>query len=143
MLSGARCVNGLMPLMLPGLPAGQVAAIMAEATSARFGLPEQTGLPVPSYDRTATDFDPLRYWRGPTWININWLLRRGMQYHGFIGEAEDLRMAMMRLVLRSGHFEYFQPVTGEGIGAADFSWTAALSLDLLADRSVPAYARAA
>jgi hypothetical protein len=143
LLSPARCVNGLMPLILPGLPAEHVAAIMAEATSARFGLPEQTGLPAPSYDRTAADFDPLRYWRGPIWININWLLRRGMQLHGFLGAAEDLRMAMMRLVLRSGHFEYFHPVTGEGIGAADFSWTAALSLDLLADRSVPAYARAA
>jgi len=142
-LSPVRCVNGLVPLMLPGLPAEQAAAIMVEAASERFGLPEQTGLPTPSYDRTAADFDPLRYWRGPIWINVNWLLRRGMQYHGYLGEAEDLRTAMMRLVVKSGHFEYFHPVTGEGIGASAFSWTAALSLDLLADRSIPAYARAA
>jgi hypothetical protein len=50
---------------------------------------------------------------------------------------------MLRLVHDSGHHEYFHPVTGEGIGAPAFSWTAALTLDLLADRSVPAYARAA
>jgi hypothetical protein len=66
-----------------------------------------------------------------------------MQLHGFRGEAEDLRASMLRLVHRSGHFEYFHPRTGEGIGAPAFSWTAALSLDLLADRSVPSYAAAA
>ena len=139
-LSPARCVSGLMPLLLPDLPAEAVEAVLTEARSARFGLAE---LPVPSYDRTAPDFDTKRYWRGPLWINVNWLLRRGLQVHGFRDEAEDLRTAMVRLVHRHGHFEYFHPVTGEGLGAPTFSWTAALSLDLLADRSVPAYARAA
>jgi hypothetical protein len=61
-LSPARCVSGLTPLILPGLPAEHVAAVMAEAESPRFGLPEQTTLPVPSYDRTAAEFDTLRYW---------------------------------------------------------------------------------
>jgi hypothetical protein len=141
-LSPARCISGLTPLLLPGLPAEHAAAIIREAQSARFGLPEQTELPAPSYDRTAADFDTLRYWRGPIWINVNWLLRRGMLLHGYLDEAEELRAAMLRLVHGSGHFEYFHPNTGEGIGAPSFSWTAALSLDLLADRSVPAYARA-
>jgi hypothetical protein len=40
-LSRARCVSGLTPLLLPGLPSEQAAAIMAEAGSARFGLPGQ------------------------------------------------------------------------------------------------------
>jgi hypothetical protein len=134
-LSPARCVNGLIPLILPGLPDRYVADIVAELRSNRFGLPELTGLPVPSYDRTAPDFDSLRYWRGPIWINANWLIRRGLQRHGYAGEAADLRAAMLRLVHRSGHYEYFHPMNGEGIGAPAFSWTAALSLDLLADRS--------
>ena len=136
-LSPARCVSGLMPLILPGLPAEYAAAIMAEAESARFGLPRRTGLPVPSYDRTAPDVDTLRYWRGPVWLNVNWLVRLGMLRHGYHRQAEELSTAMLRLVHRAGMFEYFHPNTGEGIGAPSFSWTAALSLDLLANRSVP------
>ncbi|NUO56719.1 MAG: hypothetical protein HOV71_20240 [Hamadaea sp.] len=126
--SKARCVNGLMPLILPGLPTEIAASLAAEAASERFGL---RPLPVPSYDRTAPDFDPLRYWRGPVWINVNWLLRRGFDGHGYAAEAETLRQAMLSLVDRSGCFEYFDPTTGAGIGTPEFSWTAALVLDLL------------
>ncbi len=136
-LSPARCVSGLMPLLLPDLPAEHVEGVLTETRSARFGFP------APSYDRTAADFDTMRYWRGPVWINVNWLLRRGLLVHGRRDEAEELRAAMVRLVHQHGHFEYFHPATGEGLGAPTFSWTAALALDLLADRSVPAYARAA
>lgn len=136
-LTKARCVSGLVPLILPGLPDERVAAIMAEMESDRFGLPERTGVPVPSYDRTAADFDTVRYWRGPVWINMNWLLRLGMLRHGFHDQAEELRTSMLTLIHRAGHFEYFDPITGEGIGAPSFGWTAALALDLLADRPSP------
>ncbi|WP_240669867.1 amylo-alpha-1,6-glucosidase [Actinoplanes solisilvae] len=135
-LSPARCVSGFQPLLLPDLPAEQVTGVLAEMRSERFGLPS------PSYDRTAPDFDTLRYWRGPVWINMNWLLRRGLLVHGRRAEAQELRKAMVRLVHDNGHYEYFDPDTGKGLGAPTFSWTAALALDLLADRSVPAYARA-
>ncbi|HEU4346575.1 MAG TPA: hypothetical protein VFR35_02180 [Actinoplanes sp.] len=130
-LSQARCVNGLVPLILPGLSAEHAAGIVAEIRSERFGLPGQTDLPVPSYDRTAPDFDPLRYWRGPIWINVNWLIRRGLRAHGYRDEAEALRTSMLRLVGKAGHYEYFHPKNGEGLGAPEFSWTAALTLDLL------------
>jgi hypothetical protein len=128
-LAPARCISGLLPLILPGLPEEQVEGLLAAATSERFGLGP---LPLPSYDRTAADFDRLRYWRGPVWINVNWLLWRGLRDHGHEAAAEDLRAAMLGLIRRSGCHEYFDPITGEGIGAAAFSWTAALALDLLA-----------
>ena len=37
----------------------------------------------------------------------------------------------MGLVERSGFREYFDPFTGEGYGSPDFSWTAALLIDVL------------
>ncbi|MEJ3744786.1 hypothetical protein WEI85_16005 [Actinomycetes bacterium KLBMP 9797] len=128
-LSPARCVNGLIPLILPDLARERAASLLAVARSAAFGLDP---LPVPSYDRTAPDLDRLRYWRGPIWISVNWLLWRGLRGHGFDTDAKALREAMLGLIRRSGYYEYFDPVTGEGIGSNAFSWTAALALDLLA-----------
>ena len=132
---GTHCVSGLLPLMLPDLPAEQVDGDHGGGPVGAVRAARAAGLPVPSYDRTAADFDTTRYWRGPLWINVNWLLRRGLLVHGFRDEAEELRTAMVRLVHAGGHFEYFHPDTGAGLGAPAFSWTAALALDLLADRS--------
>jgi hypothetical protein len=128
--SPARCVNGLLPLILPDLPAAQVESLVAAITSPRFGISER--MPVPSYDRCAADFDPYRYWRGPVWFNINWLLWRGLLTHHREALAGRLRGALLDLVRRSGSYEYFHPETGAGIGSPSFSWTAALTLDLLA-----------
>jgi hypothetical protein len=131
-LSPKRCVSGLVPLMLPELPAAQVKSLLAEATSSGFGLSERMELPLPSYDRTAPDLDPVRYWRGPIWINMNWLVWGGLRRHGQTALAAALRRSMIEVVRASGCYEYFHATTGAGVGTPEFSWTAALVLDLLA-----------
>ncbi|MGS2618816.1 MGH1-like glycoside hydrolase domain-containing protein [Micromonospora sp. LZ34] len=129
----ARTVLGLAPLVLPDLPARQVDALVVEARSARFGVARRMDRPLPSYDRTAPDFEPLRYWRGPSWLNIAWLVRRGMLTHGRPDLAAGLRESMVELVAGAGCHEYFHPDTGAGLGSPAFGWTAALLLDVLAD----------
>jgi hypothetical protein len=136
--SPARYIGGLVPLILADLPGAQVTAMLEAAASPAFGLsPAAAGpalplpLPLPSYDRTAADFDPLRYWRGPVWVNVNWLLWRGLLRHGRTALADSLRARMLALIERAGCYEYFDPSTGTGIGSPTFSWTAALALDLL------------
>ncbi|MEW2383952.1 hypothetical protein AB0873_17955 [Micromonospora sp. NPDC047707] len=129
----ARTALGLMPLGLPDLPARAAASVIAEACSARFGLAPRMERPLPSHDRTAPDFEPLRYWRGPSWLNLAWLLRRGLRAHGRPDLAAGLRRSMIGLVARSGCHEYFHPDTGAGLGSPAFGWTAALLLDVLAD----------
>jgi hypothetical protein len=79
-------------------------------------------------------FDPRRYWRGPVWLQINWLVAEGLAELGMAAEAAALRELSVTLV-RSGEFaEYFDALTGEPCGSRSFSWSAALTLDLLASR---------
>lgn len=42
--------------------------------------------------------------------------------------ANRIKDDSIALTSESGLFEYFNPVTGEGEGGHDFSWTAAMSL---------------
>ncbi len=91
--------------------------------------------PVPSYDLYGYGFSPVQYWRGPVWININWLLLRGLQRYGFDERAEHLRETTLELIREGGFYEYFHPTMGNGHGSDFFSWTAALLLDILLDRT--------
>ncbi|MFY1702724.1 MGH1-like glycoside hydrolase domain-containing protein [Micromonospora sp. WMMA1923] len=128
----ARTALGLVPLLLPDLPAGQVEAVLTEARSPRFGLAARMDRPLPSHDRTAPDFEPLRYWRGPSWLNLGWLLWQGLRTHGRPELAAGLAASMTALVATAGCHEYFHPDTGAGLGSPRFGWTAALLLDVLA-----------
>jgi glycogen debranching enzyme len=86
---------------------------------------------VTSTSKSSPAYDPRRYWRGPVWINLNWFLIRGLERVRLTGEAEELRRLTLRLVDRSGFSEYYEPSSGEPLGSDCFSWSAALTLDLL------------
>lgn len=98
-----------------------------------FCLDGNGGHPAPSYDRHGFGFSPARYWRGPVWINTNWLLMHGLSRYGFENHADRIEHAIVELVRSSGFYEYFHPTTGRGHGSDFFSWTAALLLDVLHD----------
>ncbi|MFI5688583.1 MGH1-like glycoside hydrolase domain-containing protein [Streptomyces sp. NPDC051636] len=125
-----RSVSGLIPLLLPGLPRDITAALVGTLTGPHFGLGATTRL-VPSYDLLGEAFDPHRYWRGPAWFNTGWLVERGLRAHGERERADALRSAILHTAEATGFAEYVDPYTGEACGAAGFSWTAALTLDLL------------
>ncbi|MEU2287577.1 hypothetical protein ABZ614_37685 [Streptomyces sp. NPDC013178] len=127
-----RGVSGLVPLLLPGLPPEVAAALVRTLRGPHFGLGTATRL-VPSYDLLGEAFDPHRYWRGPAWFNTSWLLERGLRAHGERAGADALREAVLEIAGTSEFAEYVDPYTGEACGATGFSWTAALTLDLLHD----------
>lgn len=87
--------------------------------------------PVPSVPRNMRFFDANRYWQGPTWINMNWLLIDGLERMGYEVEAEALKSHTIEMMRENGIWEYYNPLTGAGLGSSDFTWSAALGLDLL------------
>jgi neutral trehalase len=90
-----------------------------------------------SFDPTSEAFDPGRYWRGPVWVNLNWLLYHGLLRYGFGRLAEKVRKDTLELLEQYGFYEYFDPRRqldlgkSHAYGGNNFSWSAALYLDLI------------
>jgi len=91
-------------------------------------------LPIPTVPSDAPTFDPVLYWRGPVWVNVNWLAVDGLLHLGLEGAAEAIREQTLDRLDAAGLAEYFNPLTGAACGAPEFSWSAALALDFLANR---------
>jgi glycogen debranching enzyme len=82
--------------------------------------------PVPSVARKDIAFragESDFIWRGPTWAVNNWFLYYGLRHRRFTQRAERLRDSLQRLVEKSGFREYYDPFTGEGYGAREFTWS--------------------
>ncbi|MEU1533975.1 MGH1-like glycoside hydrolase domain-containing protein [Streptomyces fagopyri] len=122
-------VTGLIPLIVPHLPRHIAGRLVETLTGPHFDAPA-THL-VPSYALTGHAFDAQRYWRGPAWFNTAWLMHLGLRTHGREQEAERLRQGFLQEAAHSDFAEYIDPTTGAARGARHFSWTAALTLDLL------------
>lgn len=87
--------------------------------------------PLPTVPLNSPWYDEHKYWQGPTWININWLIIDGLKRYGFDKEAEHIKNQSLKLVASSGSYEYFSAKNGSPAGAKNFSWTAALIIDLI------------
>jgi glycogen debranching enzyme len=126
-------VDDLFPLYAGAPDERRARRLFAEAlwSPERFGPSPGAPWAVTSVSKSSAAFDESRYWRGPVWVNVNWFLVRGLERAGLEGEAKELRRLTLELVERFGFSEYYQPSTGRPLGSDAFSWSAALTLDLL------------
>ena len=83
---------------------------------------------LPSLEARSRAYDPARYWRGPVWLVVSYMVAQGLAEQGHADWAERIRMDSAALIERSGFYESFNPETGEGSGGDAFSWTAAMWL---------------
>ncbi len=83
---------------------------------------------VPSFDPRSPQFDQVRYWRGPAWAMVNYMIAKGFAESGEQIWASRIRSDTAKLMKTGGFAEYFSPIDGQGCGGGTFSWTAAIWL---------------
>ncbi len=118
-------ITSLFPILLPDLDQGMVEALVGHLTdpgeyAAPFPVPS-VAMDEPSYSAGVLAGNLV--WRGPTWINSNWYLVRGLLRHGYDHLARLIIDQTVEAVRRSGFREYYHPQTGAGGGAPDFGWS--------------------
>lgn len=93
-----------------------------------------TKYPIPSVPISSPQYNHLRYWQGPTWVNTNWLIIDGLRQYGFFTEAKKIKLSSLELFEKHGSREYFSAIDGTPSGAFNFSWTSALIIDLISEK---------
>lgn len=83
---------------------------------------------MPSLDPDDPGFQMIRYWRGPVWAVVNYMIGIGLAEAGHGDWAERVRGDTHELMAQTGFYEAYSPVDGAGSGGDDFSWTAAIWL---------------
>jgi putative isomerase len=98
--------------------------------------------PIPTVAPDDPHYDPQEMWRGPTWINLNYMFVEGLQRIGQQHLARELRNRTLQLVSKNVDIaEYYNPETGgiPRMAASTFGWSAALFIDLAIQASREAW----
>jgi glycogen debranching enzyme len=72
-------------------------------------------------------------WRGPAWVNVNYLFTEALTRIGEAQLARDLRRKTLQMVmLYPDIYEYYNPLTGEHPpnAAPMYGWSSALFIDM-------------
>ena len=93
---------------------------------------------ISSLERDNPDFDPVNYWRGPTWINLSWLIINGLEQNNHKSLADKIKKNCISKIKKIGFFEYFDSTDTDndensGCGDNSFSWTAAMLVCMVND----------
>ena len=83
----------------------------------------RTKFGLPTTAQNESSYDPIDgFWRGPIWHAPHWFLYHGLKRYGYTKKAEEIRDASMKLIKQSDFYEQYNPHTGEGYGAKNFTW---------------------
>lgn len=105
----------------------------AERVKNRMMHPEKffTKVPFQTMSADHEKFDPLKgYWRGPNWLDQAYFGIKGLRNYGYIEDADKATIQLLKGangILEKGKAirENYHPLTGKGLHAHNFSWSAA------------------
>jgi putative isomerase len=123
----------ITPAIVMPLFVGIATPAQARSTIAYLVNPAELASPfgLTSVARSDPSFSATNYWRGPVWVNQNWIAVRALESYDFTALAANLRAETLNLVASNPvSYEYYNSLTGQGVGSRDYAWTAALSIDL-------------
>ncbi|WP_282603178.1 hypothetical protein [Paracoccus sp. PARArs4] len=140
------CFDRAIDAMVPSQSIGGLLATFAAIPQSRASaiaqriatLGEKLPYLVPSHDPSAPEYDGKRYWRGPIWLIVNYMIADGLAAAGQTAVVERIVSDSLRLIDRGGFAEYYDPMTGEGCGGGSFTWTAAMVIEFLTGERQPA-----
>ena len=96
-----------------------------------------TKVPFQTMSADHPKFDPLKgYWRGPNWLDQSYFGVKSLRNYGFNTEADKATIQILKGaegLLEDGESirENYHPLTGKGLHAKNFSWSAAHIIMLL------------
>ena len=125
-LVDSASVGGLMAAFAP-IPQARAAALARTVER----LAERVTYLVPSHDPADPRFEAKRYWRGPAWLVVNYMIADGLRRQGEAAVADRIVGSSLELIEKSGFAEYYDPFTGEPCGGGRFTWTAAMVIEFL------------
>jgi hypothetical protein len=73
--------------------------------------------------RDEVTYDPATYWRGPAWPQLGYLMMVAAERAGRLDVAITLAEQLAAGARRSELAEYWNPETGQGLGATPQTWT--------------------
>ncbi len=128
-------VNVLTPFNLFPLVTGRLPADVAARLVKHLTDPSEfwSSYPVPTVAMSDPKYDPDTMWRGPTWVNVNYLLIEGLQRSGYQDLARELRRRTLQMIWgQDDIYEYYNPQTGLNPphAASTFGWSSAIFIDL-------------
>ena len=124
--------SALAPLALTELPTEVRVRLVEEHLLDRGRYLAPVG--IPSVSQAEPSFEPgfslWRCWRGPSWVNIAWLLVPAMRELGYGEEADHVVGSLATAAAHYGFREYYNPLNGRGLAARGFGFSTLL-VDLL------------
>lgn len=81
------------------------------------------------------------YWLGPVWAPVTYMLTDGLRRSGHKTLAKEIAEKYINMVMNKakGNYENFDAVTGKGLRAPGYTWTASVTLILMKEISCNEY----